>query len=433
VRGAPVSLHGVLASIREGAPVNIVLWWLLVPLMWIWDAIDERELTGVPRPLDEPRVHSAGTDCDRILLFGRGPARGWGVLSHQIALSGSLARALTDRTGRGVDVTVVAAPTITVRSAIRRLAVVRLERYDAIIITFGAKDATALAPLGRWARRMEAVLCFLDGRRLGSARIFVLGIPPVRSMKAFDSPLGAVADRHAFALNAATVRICQALPQTVFVPLTAPPGAEAGRYRTAADYGHWGKLLAERMSGSLDLGRDDSSPAAPMTEREAAVVESDRKVAVEGLNILDTVPEAYFEGVVELVRNLFATTGAAFALVDGDRYWIKTLVGGSWSESPSEGFFASVVLERRGSLVVEDARRDPRFRHNLLVVTGIIAFYAGFPIDSPSGQPIGVLFVFDPEPRDTQDFDESLLRECALRIQTKLWHRAYGHSEQMSA
>jgi hypothetical protein len=329
--------YGLLVLIREGAPVHVFLLWLLVPLMRVWDALAERELVNVPRPVDEPRVHSSGTDCDRILLFGRGPALGWGVLSHEIALSGSLARSLSDRTGRGVDVTVVADSTITVHSAIHRLAALRLERFDAIVIAFGAKDATRLAQLGRWTRRMEALLRFLYDHPLGFGHVFVLGIQPVRSIGVFDSVLGAVADRHAHALNAATVRICGELPRTTFVPLTAACAPEPGRFRTAADYRHWGEILADQMVGPLDLGRRHSGAPEPMTGGNPGIVEVNRRIAVEELNILGTGPEEGFDQVVRLAQGLFATRGAAFALVDGDRYWIKTLIGGSWDEAPRAG------------------------------------------------------------------------------------------------
>jgi hypothetical protein len=417
-----------LVLIREAAPVHKFLWWVLAPLMWVWDAIVERELADVPRPVDEPRVHSPGIDCDRILLFGRGPALGWGVLSHEIALSGSLARALTDRTGRGVDVTVVADPTITVRSAIQRFTALRLEHYDAIVITLGAKDATTLTPLARWDRQMGTLLRFLDDHRLHSAHVFILGIQPVRSIPMFDSLLGAVADCHAHALNSATVKMCEELPRTTFVSLTAPSDLEPARFRTAADYHHWGEILADQMAGPLDTEWRHTGAAEQNTEGDDddELIGINRRIAVEELHILDTAPEDRFDQVVRLAQRLFVTRGAAFTLIDGDRHWFKTLIGGSWDEAPREGSLASVTLEGRGALVVGDARIDSRFRTNPFVVAGRVCFFAGFPIDSPSGERIGVLSVFDPEPRDPHDFDESLLRTCALMIQTELWHRTHA-------
>ena len=46
----------------------------------------------------------------------------------------------------------------------------------------------------------------------------------------------------------------------------------------------------------------------------------------------------------------------------------------------------------RGPFIVPDARSDDRFRLNPVVVGGPkIRFYAGFPIESPSGERIGAL------------------------------------------
>ncbi|MEO7124485.1 MAG: GAF domain-containing protein, partial [Lacisediminihabitans sp.] len=141
-----------------------------------------------------------------------------------------------------------------------------------------------------------------------------------------------------------------------------------------------------------------------------------------------------FDRIVMLAQSLFETQGAAFSLVDGDRYWYKTLIGGSWTEIPREGSITSVAMESRGAFVVGDARIDPRFQHSPNVVgVPLIRFYAGYPIESASGDHIGVLVVFDPEPRDIRGFDESLMRTCALMIQTELEHGTPAHWEPTPA
>jgi hypothetical protein len=101
----------------QGVTVPQVIRWVLVPLMRAWSAATNRDYDGIPRPTDATQTHSFGTDSDRILVFGSGPAVGWGVLSHDVALPGSLARALSARTGRGADVDVVPNPLTTIRTA----------------------------------------------------------------------------------------------------------------------------------------------------------------------------------------------------------------------------------------------------------------------------------------------------------------------------
>jgi hypothetical protein len=228
--------------------------------MRIWDALVESGLADVPRPVDESRVHSTELDCDRALIFGRGPALGLGVLSHKLALSGWLARSLFDRTGHAVDVTVVADRTVSLRSAVSRLAALPLKGFDAIILTFGAREASTLIDLRRWDREMRSLLDFLD-RNCPQTHVFVLGIQPDRSSATFDSRFGAIADLHAETLNAATKKMCAEFSRTLFVPSTAVPHPLPGRFRSAAEYRYWGEILADRMAGPLEAERILRMPA----------------------------------------------------------------------------------------------------------------------------------------------------------------------------
>ena len=73
-------------------------------------------------------------------------------------------------------------------------------------------------------------------------------------------------------------------------------------------------------------------------------------------------------------------------------------------------------------MVVPDAFADERFRDNPFVHgEPHFRFYAGFPVESPSGERIGALCVFDLEPRPASDVDLVLLRELAIMVQSELW------------
>lgn len=221
--------------------------WALVPVMRTWAASAGAGLGHVPRPTDDPHAHSPGTDSDRILVFGSGPAVGWGVLSHDLALPGSIARALSTRSRRGADVDVVFNPLTTANSAAAEVTGLRLWRYDAIVVTLGGNDALTLTSLGAWRRELGEFLRLLEGTSSRSTRIFMLGIQSIRSVPSFDSPLGSIADRHAAVLNRATAELCESVPRTTFVPLTDRANSSRERFRTAADYRHWAGLIADAM------------------------------------------------------------------------------------------------------------------------------------------------------------------------------------------
>lgn len=395
--------------------------WACLPVMRAFVAAQTLAYNLVPRPMDAPQAHSPGTDSDRILIFGSGAAVGWGVLSHDLALPGALARALSARSGRGVDVDVVASPSITVSTAVRELAGLRLWRFDAIVVTLGARDATNLMSIRVWRRELSALLQLLERDSSRTTHIFVLATQPIRSLPAFNSPLGSVAARHALALDRATAEVCSTLRRTTLVAMTAAVTEVPERYRSSAAYRDWAELLADSMAAILDaehLAVYEEEEPPPI---DAKVLEEARQRAVDGLGILDTDPEERFTRIVALAQRSFGTRWAAFTVTDNDRQWDKANVGRVPQETPRSTSFSAVTIRTPGPLVVADAQIDPHFRNNPLVLgEPYIRFYAGFPVESPSGERIGALCVFDPSPRPVGEIDLVLLRELALAVQSEL-------------
>lgn len=216
-----------------------------------WVASKSGEVKRLPRPLDAPATHSGGFDSDRVLIFGGGPAVGWGVLSHEIALPGALGRALSRRTGRGADVNVVAIPRLKVASAAGELRELKLHQYNAIVITIGVNDAVALTALPSWRRDLTSTVMAVSNRSLPPTRIFVAGLHPIRSIPVFDDPLGSLADAHARRMNVITADVCALVPRATCVLLSAPNDVAPERFRDAAAYRHWAGELAERMAPQL--------------------------------------------------------------------------------------------------------------------------------------------------------------------------------------
>ena len=114
-RGPPLCVEPQEESVQE------LIGSSLAPTMRAWALAAERESTNIPMPTDAPQAHAAGVDSDRILIFDSGPAVGRGVMSHDLALPGAPARAVSARTGRGVDVDLVARTRMPAGTALTEL------------------------------------------------------------------------------------------------------------------------------------------------------------------------------------------------------------------------------------------------------------------------------------------------------------------------
>jgi hypothetical protein len=393
--------------------------------MRFWVASVETELDAVPRPTDMPQVHAAGTDSDRILIVGSGPAVGWGVLSHDLSLPGALARALSARTGRGAVVDVIPDPNMTVVSAVRSLEDAKLWRYDAIVLMVGINDALALTSTTAWKRGILALLRHVEDASSLSTQVFAVAIPPIRALRVFDQFFGGLAERHGAVLNRCTKVLTPWLKRTTFVPFSPVSVPTPERYRSTEEYRAWADLLVESVAVPLNAFRvqlDETPADAALAEGEEHR-EVERQRAVDELGIAGSAPEERFDRIVDLARRAFHAKAALFSVIDHDRQWNKSRSGViELEEFPREGSACAVTIKETGAFIIPDTLDDDRFRsHDFVAGEPHIRFYAGFPVEAPSGERIGALCIMDDSPRAKGEVDEVLLRELALLVQAELW------------
>jgi hypothetical protein len=382
-------------------------------------------LTTVPRPRDEPRVHASGLDSDRVLLLGAGPAVGWGMATNDLALPGALARAITAITGRGSDVDVVSAPVMSATNAREALADIKLWRYDAVVLTLGLNEAVQLASIDAWRRDLSALLGELTESLSRFARVFVLGVHSITRLSFFDRLVDGIATQHLRAFNRATKELVAGIERATFVPYDVDRAGETARTRTSREYQHGARLLAVAMAPSLDAGWAEIGQTPARDLRASGDDEEARLDAVAALDILDTEPEDQFDRLVALAQQAFGTEAAAITVIERDRQWTKA---GSGSAVVGDTALVSsvcrVTIGTADGLVLADASTDERFTDARVSPGGPpLRFYAGFPIEAPTGERIGALCVFDSKARDTADVDRALLRDLALLAQSELWAR----------
>lgn len=382
---------------------------IIRPLMRLLRYDLDRRLRHVPHPVDSPHVHAPGTDPDRVLLFGSGPAVGYGVLSNNLALPGHLARQLSAMTGRGADIDVVADPEVTVEGSLALLRDLNLWRYDAILLTIGVNNALDLTPVKVWRAAIRELLRHVSEHVPTSTRILVVAIPPIRSIDSVSRVSGWIADHHAVVLNRESRRVVANYPRITFVPFSPLASADDIRFGSTETYQQWATLIVAPLSQQLAAEpRHDHVDYVPD--------EQARQAALDDLQIVGTEPEERFDRIATLANQFFGTA-SAITFVDHERHWTKAQIGWEFDEIPRQGSCATIALKSPGIYVVEDLdlEADDDIDHFGL------RFYAGYPIESGFGQRVGVISVFSPEPRSWSQAESELLRELALQVQRELF------------
>ena len=155
-------------------------------------------------------------------------------------------------------------------------------------------------------------------------------------------------------------------------------------------------------------------PAIPHDERE-------RQAALDAYGVLDTPPDAAFDGVVRIAAHIAGSPIALVSLVDRDRQWFKARCGLEASETSRDVSFCGHVVASGELLEVPDARDDPRFADNPLVTDApAIRFYAGIPLRTPGGHVVGTLCVIDRVPRALDAVQRELLAVLARQVVDQL-------------
>ena len=149
--------------------------------------------------------------------------------------------------------------------------------------------------------------------------------------------------------------------------------------------------------------------------------EESRQRALDALHILDTEPEQQFDRIVKFAQKFFGAQSAAIAFVDSGREWIMTTAGFDQKVAPRGSLLSDYAIRQSLTFVVEDALKDPRFVGNPFVLGAPhIRFYAGHPIESQDGERVGVIAVFDPQPRSFSSDNTRILRDLAHLVQREL-------------
>ncbi len=128
--------------------------------------------------------------------------------------------------------------------------------------------------------------------------------------------------------------------------------------------------------------------------------ETVREQAIAELKLDRLRESGQLDQITDFAAKLFDAPVALVSLVERDRQFFPGKTGLDADETPREVSFCQHAMLGADIMVVPDATKDDRFADNALV-TGDpdIRFYAGAPLVSEEGVPLGALCVIDNKPR----------------------------------
>ena len=156
--------------------------------------------------------------------------------------------------------------------------------------------------------------------------------------------------------------------------------------------------------------------------------ERDRLAAIDDYDLVGTAYEPEFDHIAELAASLFEVPISLVSIVEKDIQSFAARIGLEAPSTARDVSFCSHALERDAVMVVEDARCDPRFAQNPLVLgPPFIRFYAGAPIRIASGHVLGTLCIISPEPRA---FDRNEVKQLENLTRLLVDHLELRRSER---
>ncbi|CAN5441991.1 hypothetical protein BH09ACT4_BH09ACT4_23400 [soil metagenome] len=365
-----------------------------------------------PQPKDVPAVRSGEPAADRILLVGNGPSHGWGVITHQLALTGQLADAVAARTGRACDADLIGAESMNVRSALSWIGDRDLQDVDSLVLVLGFNDALRLTPVQTWEQELFALLNGVESRVRADTVLTLVGIPPMDSFGPYAGIVARITEKHRQRLNAATERIAKAR-RVHYLDLPVP--AANGKDASAAVYSEFAGRIADDIAPLLVAVRP--APQARAAQKDRVWDWSGAPAFVE---LAREGGDADLRRLTEKAQKSFGVELAVVSLVDGDRLYHGTNTDVMPISVPLELSFCQYTVAAGEPVIIPDTGKDPRFENNPLVDVSFINFYAGYPLRATDGHVIGSFCLQGSRPRRESAIALDLLRQLALEAEEVL-------------
>lgn len=166
----------------------------------------------------------------------------------------------------------------------------------------------------------------------------------------------------------------------------------------------------------------------------AAFDETRRQQVLDRYRIVDSLPDGAYDDIVQIASTVCEVPIAVVTLIDRDRQWFKARIGLDAHETPRSAAVCDVAIRKPGEILeVHDLSQDARFAQYPVVTELGARFYAGMPLVTPEGAPLGTVCVLDHEPRRLSSEQKQSL-EALARLAARLMEtRSHAHEQEVAA
>ena len=369
---------------------------------------------SVPVPRDSPVIVSGADDPDRVLLIGNGPTHGWGTVTHELALTGQLARGLTRRTTRPTDIRYIGDEMMPIAAVQAFIGDTSLAPFDLVVVVLSMNDAVRLTPADDYRADMIRLLDRLSAETKASARIIIAGIQEVDSLPEYRGIAARIGQRRADLLNAVTRELVGRYDGFQFFEHTAPQPEPGRPYGSPAMYAEWSDAFAAISAPALDEARalDPYRFGHELTEHDWEWAPGERVMANPDHDALNRLAQE--------AKSHFGADAAWISLMDGDRQFFVANTAPQGRSGPAETSICQYTVEGDEPLIIENTFRDERTKDSPMNDVGQLRFYAGAPIKNEEGENIGTFCVLNVLPKSRSSMDEQDLQEWASRAQGEI-------------
>lgn len=165
--------------------------------------------------------------------------------------------------------------------------------------------------------------------------------------------------------------------------------------------------------------------------------ENKRLVELDSFKIIGVAENDDYDFITAMAAQICETPISLISLVTEDKQWFLSHHGLQTRETPKEfSFCAHAIQTPDKPFIIQDAFKDERFADNPLT-TGEphVVFYAGIPLVSSKGFPLGSLCVIDNHPKQLTEQQVKLLQKLAKQttVLLELRRKQFELAESNSA